>query len=71
MNVELPHYEGRLTCMLQVGNGTTVAFGTFIVHNGTGQFSKTIGDVSVSQLNGAKLVSSTGAALATASFAAD
>jgi hypothetical protein len=69
MNVDVPHYDGPLTCMLQVGNGTTVAFGTFTVHNGIGQFSKTIGDVSVSQLKAAKLVSATGSAVATATFA--
>ena len=70
MNVGLPHYEGRVTCMLQVSDGRTVAFGTFTVHDGVGQFSKTIDDVDVAQLRGAKLVTSTGVQVASATFAA-
>ncbi len=69
MNVNVPHYDGRIECMLQVDNGTTVAFGTFTVHGGAGQFSKALGEVDVSQLRGAKLVSSTGSAVAAATFA--
>jgi hypothetical protein len=69
MNVNVPHYDGPIECMLQVDDGTTVAFGTFIVHGGTGQFSKALGNVDVNQLRGAKLVSSTGSAVAAATFA--
>jgi hypothetical protein len=68
MNVEVPNYNGRVECMLQVDNGTTVAFGTFSVHNGIGQFSKTIGNVDVGHLRGAKLVTSTGSPVAAATF---
>jgi hypothetical protein len=69
MNVNAPNYSGSITCMLQVKDGTTVAFGTFTIHDGTGQFSKNLGAVDVSALRGAKLVSSTGAPVAAATFA--
>ena len=42
MNVDVPGYDGAVTCKLQVDNGSTVAFGMFAVHAGVGQFSKTI-----------------------------
>jgi hypothetical protein len=67
MNVEVPNYDGPITCELQVEDGSTVAFGTFEVHRGIGQFSKVIrGDVP--RLRGARLVNSTGATLALATF---
>lgn len=69
MTVNVPHYDGRIECSLQVDNGTTVAFGTFPVQGGTGQFSKDISDVDVGHLRGAKLVSSTGSPVAAATFA--
>jgi hypothetical protein len=69
MNVDVPHYSGRIECMLQVDNGTTVAFGTFTVHDGVGQFSKPIGNVDVGHLRGAKLVNTAGSAVAAATFA--
>jgi hypothetical protein len=69
MNVNVPNYDGPITCMLQVDDGSTVAFGTFTVHDGTGQFSKTIGSVDVSHLRGAKLVTSSGSPVADATFA--
>jgi hypothetical protein len=70
MHVDIPNYDGPIMCMLQVDNGSTVAFGTFTVDHGTGQFSKTIGDVNVGRLRQARLVSSTGAPVAIAMFAA-
>jgi hypothetical protein len=70
MNVHVPHYEGRIECMLQVDDGTTVAFGTFTIHNGVGQFSRAIGEVNVSRLRGAELVNSAGSAVAVATFGA-
>jgi hypothetical protein len=69
MNVAVPNYDGPIKCMLQVEDGSTVAFGTFTVHDGTGQFSKTIGSVNVSQLRGATLVNSNGSPVAAATFA--
>jgi hypothetical protein len=70
MHVDVPNYNGPIKCTLQVDDGSTVAFGTFTVKGGTGQFSKSIGSVDVGHLRGAKLVTSTGSSLAAATFAA-
>jgi len=70
MNVDVPNYTGPVKCTLQVDDGSTVAFGTFTVQGGTGQFSKSIGSVDVGHLRGAKLVTSTGSPVADATFAA-
>jgi hypothetical protein len=69
MKVNIPSYEGRVECMLQVADGTTVAFGTFTVHGGVGTFSKEIGGVNISELRGAQLVDAAGSALGAATFA--
>jgi hypothetical protein len=69
VNVDVPNYHGTIRCMLQVDDGSTVAFGTFTVSNGIGQFSKTIGSVDVSHLRGAELVTATGSPVADATFA--
>ena len=68
MNVAIPNYEGRMTCLLQVDNGRTVAVGTFTVHAGLGQWSKNVGSVDVGQLRDAKLVDATGLSVATATL---
>jgi len=70
MQVDVPNYNGPIKCMLQVEDGSTVAFGTFTVKGGTGQFSKSIGSVDVGHLRGAKLVTSAGSSVAAATFAA-
>ena len=70
MNVDVPNYNGPIKCTLQVDDGSTVAFGTFTVKGGTGQFSKSTGSVDVGHLRGAKLVTSTGSSVAAATFAA-
>jgi hypothetical protein len=70
MNVAVPNYNGPVKCMLQVDDGSTVAFGTFTVQGGTGQFAKSIGSVDVGHLRGAKLVTPTGSPVADATFAA-
>ncbi len=69
MNVNVPNYDGRIECMLHVDDGSTVAFGTFTIHNGVGKFSKAIGSVNVSRLRGAELLDSTGSTVAAATFA--
>jgi hypothetical protein len=68
MNVAVPHYDGSLTCELQSADGSVVAFGTFRVHHGVGQFSTTI-RVRVGTLRGARLVTSSGSPVASATFA--
>jgi hypothetical protein len=67
MNVEVPNYDGPITCELQVDDGSIVAFGTFELHQGVGQFSKII-RVDVPKLRGARLVTRTGATVASATF---
>lgn len=69
MNVNIPNYNGRIECTLQVADGTTVAFGTFSVSGGVGKFSKQIGDVNVGQLRGAQLVDPAGSTVAAGTFA--
>jgi hypothetical protein len=69
MNINVPGYNGAVTCMLQVDDGTTVAFGTFAVHAGVGQFSKTIQGVDISHLRGARLITATGSPVGDATFA--
>jgi hypothetical protein len=69
MKVDVPGYNGTVKCMLQVDNGSTVAFGTFAVHAGAGQFSKTIRGVDISHLRGAKLVTPSGSPVGDATFA--
>ena len=68
MNVGGSNYSGPIVCMLQVENGSTVAAGVFDLHDGTGEFSRTI-QVDIGRLRGAKLVTPTGAVVASATFA--
>jgi hypothetical protein len=67
MNVGGSNYSGPITCKLQVENGSTVAVGVFHLHSGMGQFSRTI-QVDIGSLRGAKLVSSSGSVVASATF---
>ena len=68
MNVGGSNYQGTITCKLQVANGTTVAVGDFVLHGGTGEFSRNI-QVDTSKLRGAKLVDPSGVIVASATFA--
>jgi len=67
MNVDEPNYDGSIECKLQMEDGSTVAVGMFQLHSGLGQFSRTV-PVNIGGLRGAKLVSSTGAIVASATF---
>jgi hypothetical protein len=67
MNVAVPNYDGPIVCELQAMDGSVVTFGSFQMHQGIGQFSKTI-QVEVGRLRGATLVTSTGTAVASATF---
>jgi hypothetical protein len=67
MNVDGSTYSGPITCKLQVENGSTVAVGVFHLHGGMGQFSRTI-QVDTGSLRGAKLVSSSGSVVASATL---
>jgi hypothetical protein len=67
MNVDKPNYDGPIECKLQMEDGSTVAVGMFQLHSGLGQFSRTV-PVNIGGLRGAKLVNSTGAIVASATF---
>jgi hypothetical protein len=67
MNVDEPNGDGPIECKLQMDDGSIVAVGMFQLHAGLGQFSRTI-PVAVEGLRGAKLVSSTGVTVASATF---
>jgi hypothetical protein len=68
LNVGGANYTGTIVCKLQVADGSTVATGAFMLHGGKGVLSKTI-QVDVGRLRGAKLVTPTGAVVASATFA--
>ncbi|HUC13094.1 MAG TPA: hypothetical protein VMS00_01455 [Acidimicrobiales bacterium] len=68
MNVDVAHYSGRLVCMLQSDNGSTVAVGTFAVRDGIGEFSRAI-PTEVGRLRGARLLTPTGSVIGSATFA--
>jgi hypothetical protein len=68
MNVGVSQSTGTVMCMLQLKNGSIVAAGTIQIHGGTGELSKSI-PVDIHRLRGAQLFSSTGAVLASATFA--
>ena len=42
MNVDVAGYDGRIVCMLRSNNASTLAVGTFEVHDGVGQFSRAL-----------------------------
>jgi hypothetical protein len=67
MNVDDSKYEGPIVCKLQLDDGSTVAVGVFELHGGIGQFSRTV-QVDIGRLRGAKLVTSTGTLVASATF---
>jgi len=68
LNVAGTNYTGMIVCKLQVEDGSTVATGAFGLHGGKGVLSKSV-RVDVGQLRGAKLVTSSGAVVASATFA--
>ena len=68
MNVDLASYDGRIVCMLEGDKGAIVAVGTFELHRGVGQFSRTV-QVDFGRLRGARLVTPGGSTVASATFA--
>jgi hypothetical protein len=61
-------YTGTIICKLQVEDGDTVATGAFVLNGGRGVFTKGV-HVDIGQLRGAKLVTPSGAVVASATFA--
>lgn len=68
MNIAGSNYSGPIVCKLQVENGMTVAVGGFNLHSGKGEFLRNI-SVDIANLRGAKLVTSNGSIVASATFA--
>jgi hypothetical protein len=68
MNVDAPHSDGAVKCELHLADGTVVAAGTVQLHHGSGEFSKSI-EMDTGQVRGATLFDSSGAVLASATFA--
>jgi hypothetical protein len=68
MNVDVANYDGRIVCMLRNDGGSTVAAGTFELHDGVGQFSRTV-RVDFGGLRGARLVTPAGSLVGSATFA--
>lgn len=58
---------GVYTCELQLADGATLPAGVVTVHNGRGEWSHTV-RISVSQLQRAALVTSTGVTVSSATF---
>jgi hypothetical protein len=61
-------YTGTIVCKLQVEDGATVATGAFVLNGGRGVFTKDV-HVDIDQLRGAKLVTPSGAVVASATLA--
>jgi hypothetical protein len=68
LDIDGSGYTGAITCVLQVEDGSTVFTGAFTLHAGKGEWSKAI-NICVNRLRGAKLVTPSGAILASATFA--
>jgi hypothetical protein len=67
MNVHTEGLAGMYTCELQLLNGTTVPVGSLELQNGSGVFARIV-SVDVSSVRAARLVTSTGATIASATF---
>jgi hypothetical protein len=67
MSIRLPGMNGTVGCRIEMKNGAVATAGTFVVHNGIGNYAKPV-SVDVGQFRKATLVSAAGSVLATASF---
>jgi hypothetical protein len=67
MDVGATQSTGKILCKLQLNNGSIVSTGTINLHGGTGVLSKYI-HVDIHRLRGAKLFTSNGAVLASATL---
>ena len=69
MSIRDPGVSGAIGCHILMDNGRTAAAGTFVVHDGVGQWARTV-PADVDRFQGATLVTAAGSAVATASFRA-
>jgi hypothetical protein len=67
MSIRDPGMNGPVGCRIEMSNGRTAATGTFVIHNGVGEFARPI-SVDIGQFREATLMTSAGSVLATASF---
>ena len=67
MSIKAPGLKGTVRCQIEMANGHSGPTGTFVLQNGVGDWARPI-PVDINQIRGATLVTSTGSALATASF---
>ena len=67
MSIKDPGLKGTVRCQIEMANGNSGPTGTFVLQNGVGDWARPI-PVDINQIRGATLVTSTGSALATASF---
>lgn len=68
MNVDVPYASGPVRCELHLSNGSVLAAGTIMLHDGKGVLARAI-RVDSSQLRNATLSDSSGVVLASARFA--
>jgi hypothetical protein len=67
MNVDIPHSNGSVVCELHLANGEVVAAGTVQLHDGSGEFSRSI-PMNAERVRGATLYDSSGGVVASAIF---
>ena len=69
MSVHDPSVSGTLMCEVKTSNGRTVASGSFVTHDGSGEWARTV-VVDLGQVRNAVLVTQAGATVANARFSA-
>jgi uncharacterized membrane protein len=67
MSIRDPGTNGTVACRIQMSDGSTSATGTFVVHNGVGEFARPV-SADIGRFRQATLVTANGSVLATASF---
>jgi hypothetical protein len=67
MSIRALGVSGTIRCQIEMENGQTEAAGAFVIQSGVGDWARPI-PVDVDGIRGARLVTSQGSALATASF---
>jgi hypothetical protein len=67
MNVDDSRADGAVICEVEMAEGSVARLAAFQVHDGLGEWADMVG-INVSWLHGARLVTPTGATLASATF---
>jgi len=69
MSIQDPSVRGTLSCELKASDGRTVAMGSFVTRDGSGEWARTVA-LDVGRFRNAVLVNLAGATVATAHFSA-